>query len=458
MKTSDLSLDKLPPQNIEAEQSVLGAIMIENDAFDKASELGLIAEDFYKESHRKIFNAMIELSEKGEPIDLITISEELRKRNEINTIGGEEYLSTIASQTPTTANIRYHTKIIKEKALLRALIRSTSEIANMVYEEGLEADELVDEAESIIFKISDKRVKTPFVLLKDLMRKTFETIEHLYDKKYAITGIPSGFMKIDEITSGFQRSDLIIIGGRPSMGKTAFGLNIAQHVGVELKEPVAIFSLEMSAEQLVRRMLCSEAMVNAKRVMTGHLYKEDWPKLTNAAGKLAEAPIYIDDSSSISVLEMRAKARRLKNTCKGLSLIVVDYLQLMKSRGGPDKSREQEISEISRSLKALAKELNVPVIALSQLSRAVERAGENKRPSLAHLRESGAIEQDADVVIFIYRDEFYNKESLEKGKAEIIIAKQRNGPTGAIDLTFFPHFTRFTNYSDRSYQDEEEVF
>jgi len=456
MKNTDLTINKLPPQNLEAEQSVLGAIMIENDAFPKIIEL-ITRDDFYRESHRKIFDAMIELFEKNEPIDLVTIAEELRKRHDIDAVGGEEYLSSLASQVPTAANIKYHSKIIREKALLRSLIKSASEIAGKVYEDNLDADELVDNAERIIFDISDKRIKSSFVTLKDLIKGSFETIEHLYDKKSAITGVASGFTELDELTSGFQRGDLIVIGGRPSMGKTAFSLDIARHVGVELKEPVAIFSLEMSKEQLALRMLCSEARVDSNGVRKGFIRKEDWSKLTNAAGRLTEAPIFIDDSSNTSVLEMRAKARRLKLEHKGLSLVVVDYLQLMKGKGGFDKNREQEISEISRSLKGLSKELGVPVIALSQLNRGVEQR-HDKRPNLADLRESGAIEQDADVIIFLYRDEFYNKDSHEKGRAEVNIAKQRNGPTRTINLAFFPHYTRFENYSNREYGEAEEVF
>lgn len=457
MKNIDFAIDKLPPQNIEAEQSVLGAIMIENDAFLKVIEI-ISREDFYKESHKKIFDAMIYLFEKNEPIDLITIAEELRKRNEIDAVGGESYLSVLASQVPTSANVRYHSKIIREKALLRTLIKSASEIAGKVYEDNLDADELVDHAERIIFNISDKRTKASFVSLKELIKGSFETIEHLYDKKSAITGVASGFNDLDERTSGFQRGDLIVIGGRPSMGKTAFSLNLARYVGVEMKEPVAIFSLEMTKEQLAMRMLCAEAMVDSNSVRKGFIRKEDWGKLTNAAGRLTEAPIFIDDSSNISILEMRAKARRLKMEYKGLSLVVVDYLQLMRGRGSFEKSREQEISEISRSLKALAKEIEVPVIALSQLNRGVETRSGNKRPTLADLRESGAIEQDADVIIFLYREEVYNKNTPEKGKAEINIAKQRNGPTDTIYLTFFPNYTRFIDYTDRSYQESEEVF
>jgi len=457
MKKTNISLDKLPPQNIEAEQSILGAVMIENDALPKIIEV-ISREDFYKETHRKIFDAMVELFEKNEPIDLITISEELKRRNEIDAVGGESYLSTLASQVPTAANIRYHSKIVREKSLLRSLIKSASEIAGKVYEETLDADELVDQAERIIFNISDKRIKTSFVGLKDLIKGSFETIEHLYDKKSAITGVASGFNELDELTSGFQRGDLVIVGGRPSMGKTAFSLDIARHVGVEMKEPVAIFSLEMTKEQLAMRMLCSEAMVDSNSIRKGFIKKDDWSKLTNAAGRLTEAPIFIDDSSNTTVLEMRAKARRLKMEHRGLSLVVVDYLQLMRSKGGFER-REQEISEISRSLKALAKEVAVPVIALSQLNRGVEQRND-KRPTLSDLRESGAIEQDADVIIFLYREAVYSKDvsDREKGKAEINIAKQRNGPTRTIDLTFMPQCTRFMPYSDRDYQETEEVF
>ncbi len=456
MKDIDLALDRLPPQNIEAEQSVLGAILLENEALPKAIEI-LSPEDFYKESHRKIFNTMIDLFEKNEPIDLITVTDDLKKKNEIDAVGGVSYLSALVSQVPTAANIKYHSKIVRERALLRFLIRSATEIASRVYEDNLDADELVDYAEKTIFDISDKRIKTSFVTLKEVIKGSFEMIEHLYDKKEAITGVPSGFRDMDELTSGFQPGDLVVIGGRPSMGKTALSLNIAQHVGLEMREPIAIFSLEMSKEQLALRMLCAEAMVDSNSVRKGFIKKEDWHKLTNAAGKLAEAPIFIDDSSSTTVLEMRAKTRRLKMEQGGLSLVIVDYLQLMRGRGNFER-REQEISEISRSLKALAKELRVPVIALSQLNRGVE-SRHDKRPSLADLRESGAIEQDADVIIFLYRDEVYNKDNhANKGKAEVIIAKQRNGPTATVNLTFLSNCTRFTDFTDRSYQDAEEVF
>ncbi len=455
LSTIDKAIDRLPPQNLEAEQSVLGAILLDNEALLKALEI-ITPEDFYRDSHKKIFNAMIELFEKNEPIDIITLTDHLRMKDQLETIGGVSYLTSLVNFVPTAANVRHHARIVREKSLMRGLIQTATEIVSMVYEEGLPADDLVDIAEKNIFAISDKRVKTSFSKLKDVIKDSFEMIEGLYDRKEAITGVPSGFHDLDELTTGFQQGDLIIVGGRPSMGKTALALNIAQHVGVELGEPVAIFSLEMSKKQLALRMLCSEAMVDSNRVRKGFIRKEDWHKLTSAAGKLAEAPIFIDDSSSTSVLEMRAKARRLKME-HGLSLVIVDYLQLMKGRGSFER-REQEISEISRSLKGLAKELEVPVIALSQLNRGVEQR-HDKRPTLADLRESGAIEQDADVILFLYRDEVYNKNSSDnRGKAEIIIAKQRNGPTDTVYLTYLSHCTRFVPYTEVLYEEEEEVF
>ncbi|MBA4348502.1 MAG: replicative DNA helicase [Thermodesulfovibrio sp.] len=455
MKDVDLTIDKLPPQNIEAEQSVLGAIVFDNEALPKTIEI-LSPDDFYKESHRRLYNAMLELFDKSEPIDIITLTDYLRRGNELEAIGGISYLSSLANSVPTSANIQYHSKIVREKALLRSLINASTHIASKVYEDSLDADEMVDYAEKTIFDITDKRIKTSFSKLKDLVKDTFKTIEQLYNKKEAITGMPSGFKDLDELTSGFQPSELIVVGGRPGMGKTAFALNVAQHVAINMKEPVAVFSLEMSKEQLALRMLCSESMVNSSHVRKGFISKEDWPKLTNAAGRLADAPIFIDDSSAITVLEVRAKARRLKMERGGLSLVVVDYLQLMRSRGNFER-REQEISDISRSLKALSKELKVPVVALSQLNRAVEQRGE-KKPTLADLRESGAIEQDADVIIFLYRDELYNKNNpSNKGKAEVIVAKQRNGPTGIVNLTFLSTCTRFVDFTEVSYESEEEI-
>jgi replicative DNA helicase len=455
MKEVDVTLDKLPPQNIDAEQSVLGAILIDNSALMSTLEL-LSYEDFYKEAHRKIFIGMTDLFDRNEPIDIVTLADHLRKKNDLDVIGGPQYLTSLAMTIPTSANVRYHSKIVREKAMLRGLLRSVTDIARNVYDGELDAEELIDYAEKTVFDLSDKRIKVSFASLKDVIKDSFQMIEQLYDRKEMVTGVPTGFAQIDELTTGLQKSDLIIIGGRPSMGKTAFSLNIAQHVGVHMKEPVAIFSLEMSKEQLAFRMLCSEAMVDSNSIRKGFIKKEDWHRLTNAAGNLAAAPIFIDDSAGMTVLEMRAKARRLKAE-HGLSLVIVDYLQLMRGRGNAER-REQEISEISRSLKALAKELRVPVIALSQLNRGVESRTE-KKPTLADLRESGAIEQDADVIIFLYRDEVYNKKREDnKGKAEIIIAKQRNGPTGEIPLTFMSQCTRFENYTDREYYSEEDAF
>ena len=459
MKETHLHLDRLPPQNLDAEQSVLGAILIDNEALPKALEI-IDPDDFYKNSHKKIFNAMIELFDKSEPIDLITLTDCLKRDEALDDIGGISYLSSLVNMVPTSANIRYHTKIVREKALLRGLVRTATDIANRVYEDNFDAEELVDYAEKSIFDISDKRVKVSFAKLKDVIKSSFEMIEQLYDKKETITGVPSGFGDLDALTSGFQRGELIIIGGRPSMGKTAFALNVAQHIGIELREPVAIFSLEMAKEQLAFRLLCAEAMVNASSIRKGFIQKEDWHKLTSAASRLTDAPIFIDDSSSISVLELRAKARRLKME-HGLSLVVVDYLQLMRGRGSFER-REQEISEISRSLKALAKELNVPVIAVSQLNRSVESRRPAK-PILADLRESGAIEQDADVILFLYRPEIYEKDNpANRGEAEVDIAKQRNGPAGeTIKLTFISRSTRFMNRAEREFQeidDAEEAF
>lgn len=453
MREAELSLEKVPPQNLEAEQSVLGAILLDNRALPVAVEL-LGPEEFYRDTHRKIFMAMTDLFEKNEAVDIITITDHLRKKGDLESVGGIPYLTELASMVPTAANVRYHAKIVREKAMVRGLLRSVTDIARNVYDSALDAEELIDFAEKTIFDLSDRRINPSFSLLKEVIKDSFQMIEQLYDRKEAVTGVPTGFSKLDELTTGFQRGDLIIIGGRPSMGKTAFCLNIAQHVGVHLKEPVAVFSLEMSKEQLAFRMLCSEAMVDSNSIRKGFIRKDDWHKLTSAAGRLAEAPIYIDDSSGTSVLEMRAKARRLKAE-HGLSMVIVDYLQLMRGRGGAER-REQEISEISRSLKGLSKELRVPVIALSQLNRAVETRSGEKKPTLADLRESGAIEQDADVILFLYRDEVYNKNKPEnKGKAEVIISKQRNGPIGSIPLTFLAHCTRFVDYSDREYNEEE---
>jgi replicative DNA helicase len=441
MNEADLSSHKLPPQHLEAEQSVLGGILIENEAINRVTEI-LDADDFYRDAHRKIFNALINLSERDEPADLITLTNELRKTDQLDSIGGASYLTSLIDSVPTAANIEYYAKIVKEKAILRKLIQTSTEIITQSYEDRGDVEVFLDEAERAIFEISEKRVRPSFYSIRDIVKESFKTIERLFQKKELVTGVPSGFKELDRMTAGFQPSDLIIIAGRPSMGKTAFCLNVAQYAAIENKIPVAVFSLEMSKEQLVIRMLCSEAHVEGTRLRTGYLNESDWPKLTIAAGNLSEAPIYIDDTAALSVLELRAKARRLKSE-RGLGMLIIDYLQLMKGRARVE-NRQQEISEISRSLKALSKELSIPVIAVSQLSRKTEERTGN-RPQLSDLRESGAIEQDADLIIFIYRDEIYNRaeDNPNRGKAEVIIGKQRNGPIGKIDLAFLDKFTTF---------------
>jgi len=443
MNEADLSSHKLPPQNIEAEQSILGGILIENEAVNRVMEI-LDADDFYRDAHRKIFNALINLSERDEPADLITLTNELRKIDQLDFIGGASYLASLIDSVPTAANIEYYAKIVKEKAILRKLIQTSTDIITQSYEDRGDVEGFLDEAERAIFEISEKRVKPSFYSIREIVKESFATIERLFKKKELVTGVPSGFKELDRMTAGFQPSDLIIIAGRPSMGKTAFCLNVAQYAAIENKIPVAIFSLEMSKEQLVQRLLCSHARVDAHKVRTGYLSAQDWPLLTAAAGKLSEAPIFIDDTAGISVLELRAKARRLKSH-HDIKLIVLDYLQLM--RGGSNiENRQQEISEISRSLKALARELNVPVIAISQLSRAVESRTDH-RPQLSDLRESGAIEQDADVVVLLMREEYYNANEQNKGSADVIIAKQRNGPVGTVKLSFIKEYTRFENFA-----------
>jgi len=441
---------KVPPQNIDAELSILGGILLDNDAINTVLEQ-LTPSDFYREQHRKIFNTMVNIAEKGEPVDLITLNDALKVTGVLDEVGGSAYIASLADGVPTAANIVYYAKIVKEKAILRGLISTATEIVTKGYQESTNVDDFLDYAETRIFEISENKVRPSFFEIKNIVKDSFKTIEELYGRKDMVTGVPTGFNDLDHMTSGFQRSDLIIIAGRPSMGKTAFCLNVALNSvkeEYEGRKPVALFSLEMSKEQLVTRMLCSEARVDAGRLRGGFLAESDWPKLTRAAGVLSESPIFIDDTPAISVLEMRAKCRRLKAD-KGLGMIIVDYLQLMRGRDAM-KSREQEISEISRSLKALAKELHVPVIALSQLSRAVEQRGGDKRPMLSDLRESGSIEQDADVVLFVFREEFYKRDDEElKGLAEIIIGKQRNGPVGMVKLSWMSEFTRFENLAER---------
>jgi replicative DNA helicase len=441
MKEEKESSHKMPPQNMEAEQSVLGGILIENGAIHKVMEI-LTPDDFYRDSHKKIFNSLLDLSERDEPADLITLTHELRKKDQLDSTGGASYVASLIDSIPTAANIEYYARIVKEKAILRRLIEAATDIVTQSYEDRQDVEGLLDEAERAIFQIAENRVRPSFYPIREIVKSSFKTLEKLFEKKEMITGIPSGFKSLDHYTAGFQPSDLIIVAGRPSMGKTAICLNMAQYAAIEKRVPVAIFSLEMSKEQLVLRMLCSEAQVEGTRIRTGFLSESDWPKLTLAAGNLSDASIFIDDTPALTILELRAKARRLKGE-HGLGLLIVDYLQLMRGRTMIE-SRQQEISEISRSLKALAKELNIPVIAVSQLSRRSE-SREDKRPQMSDLRESGAIEQDADLILFIYRDEVYNRseDNPNRGKAEVIIGKQRNGPTGKVDMTFLDKFTAF---------------
>ncbi len=444
MKDIDPALLKLPPQNLEAEQSILGGVLLNNQALNQVLEL-LGPDDFYSEAHRKIFKAIIDLSERSEPSDLITLSDVLRDKKLLDQVGGVAYLSSLVDSVPSAANIAYYSKIVKQKAILRKLIGTATEILERSYGPGSEIDRVLDEAEHAIFEIAQNKIKPAFYPLKEIIKDSFRTIEKLYEKKELITGVATGFEKLDEFTAGLQKSDLIVIAGRPSMGKTAFALNIAQYAAVQERVPVAIFSLEMSKEQLSLRMLSSEARVDSQRLRKGFLGETDWPKLTTAAGSLSDALIFIDDTPAITALEMKAKARRLKAE-HGLGLIILDYLQLMKGSDYGRDNREQEISEISRSLKALAKELSIPVVALSQLNRKVEDRT-NRRPQMADLRESGAIEQDADVIVFLYRDEVYNKseDNPERGIAEVIIGKQRNGPVGTVKVAFLERYTRFEN-------------
>ena len=435
------TLRRVPPQSLDAEQSVLGGVLLDNTALDRLVET-LHADDFYREAHRKIFRGMLRLTERSEAVDLITLSEELRVRSELADVGGAAYLAELAERVPTAANIMQYARIVRDKAILRSLITTATGIAARGYEASNDVKELVERAEQEIFAISDREVRPSFVRIDSLLHAAFKTIDTLHEQRAAVTGVSTGFTDLDALTAGLQPSDLIIVGGRPSMGKTAFCLNIAEHAALQAESGVAIFSLEMSKEQLAMRMLCSEARVDLSKVRTGHLSDREFRELAEAAGRLSYAPIYVDDTPAMSVVELRAKARRLhRDPAAKLKLIVVDYLQLMRSSEGKD-SREQEISEISRSLKALAKELHVPVMALSQLNRQVESRDRGK-PRLADLRESGAIEQDADVIMFIYREEVYVEDSDKQGVAEIIVAKQRNGPIGSVDLTFLREYTRF---------------
>lgn len=435
--------DKLPPQSIEAEQAVLGALLVSPTSITRVVEL-LASDSFYRQAHRHIYNSMLSLFNDNEPIDVVTVSEHLRDNDKLETIGGRSYINDLALSVVTTANIEYYAKLIYEKAVLRELIKAGTEIVSLSYGDS-ETDRVIDSAEKLVFAIAQKKVADNLIHIKDIVTTSYNQIESRYNNRDELTGVPTGFYDLDNMTAGFQKSDLVILAARPSMGKTAFCLNIAQEVAIRNKKPVAIFSLEMSKEQLAQRMLCSEAEIDSNRLRTGHMQTEDWAKLTDAMGALAEAPIFIDDSAGASVMEIRAKCRRLCMENDDLGLIIIDYLQLMEGKSTGRVDRVQEISAISRGLKNLARELKVPVIALSQLSRAVE-SRQIKKPMLSDLRESGSIEQDADIVMFIYREDYYDPENVEKkGKADIIIAKQRNGPVGSVELLFQSNITKFKN-------------
>ncbi|HUX90708.1 MAG TPA: replicative DNA helicase [Gallionellaceae bacterium] len=454
---SDPQLDaiKLPPHSVEAEQSVLGGILLDTTAWDKIADI-LQEQDFYRYEHRLIFHHIAVLIEHAKPVDVITVAESLESNAELEKAGGLAYLGSLAQNVPSAANIRRYAEIVRERAVMRKLAEVGTEIATSAYNPGgRDAGQLLDEAESRVFEISEagERGKQGFVAIPSLLTQVVERIETLYsrDNDSDVTGIATGFTDLDSMTSGLQPGDLVIVAGRPSMGKTAFSVNIAEHVALEVSKPVAIFSMEMGGSQLAMRMIGSVGRLNQHTLRTGKLEDDDWSRMTHALGRLNDAPIFIDETAALNSLELRSRARRLHRQNDGLGLIVIDYIQLMSStssKGG--ENRATEISEISRSLKSLAKELQVPVIALSQLNRSLEQRP-NKRPIMSDLRESGAIEQDADLILFIYRDEVYNPDSPDKGKAEIIIAKQRNGPIGKVELTFRGEYTRFENHTSGQY-------
>ena len=443
---TEISLSKLPPYNNEAEQSVLGSCLHSTEAIAKALEI-LIEDDFYKAANKKIFIVMREQFEANEPIDVLALADRLRKKDELDNIGGLEYLSLLEDYVPTATAVAHHAKILREKKILRDLIQTATDIVSDSYSDSEDVDTLLDKAEQSIFEISERRTKPSFFKLPDVLRENVSNLEKLSMKPGMVTGVSCGFTDLDNMTSGFQQSDLIILAARPSMGKTSFALDIARFVSLHGDIPTAIFSLEMSKQQLGVRLLCSQARVDSTKVRTGYLAKSDWPKVHEAGRRLSEAKLFIDDSAALTVLDVRARARRLAAE-QPLGLIIIDYLQLMQGRGNSE-SRQLEVSEISRGLKALAKELNVPILALSQLSRAVE-SRTDKRPMLSDLRESGSIEQDADVVMFIYRDVVYKPETDDPGKTEILVRKQRNGPIGDVQLHFENQFTRIFDRAERN--------
>lgn len=445
-----MELGKIPPHDIEAEQAVIGSMLTDKDAVISAIET-LKEEDFYREDHKAIYSAILSLYAKSEPIDIITVKAELIENGNFERVGGLEYLASLPERVPTTSNVEKYIKIVDEKAMLRSLINSANELVALGYDETEDVDRIMDMAEKKIFDLSQKKNSKGYTSIKDVLVESFAKLEELYNQKGKLSGTPTGFADLDLRTSGLHDSDLIIVAARPAMGKSAFAINIATNVALQAGKGVAIFNLEMSKEQVGNRILCSEAMVDSNKIRTGQVEDDDWVKLASTLGRLSEAPIYIDDTAGISIMEIRAKCRKLKIE-KDIGLVVIDYLQLIQGSGNRNSSREQEISEISRSLKILAKELNIPVIALSQLSRGVEKR-DDKRPMLSDLRESGAIEQDADIVIFLYRDDYYNEDSEKKNVAEVILAKHRGGSTGTVDLAWLPSYTKFANLERRYFEE-----
>ncbi len=441
-------LDRIPPQNIEAEQSVLGSILIEPSAIAKISDI-LQAEDFYRDAHRLIFRAAMNLFERGEAIDFITVIDSLRREESLEKAGGISYITSLANGVPTAANIVFHAKIVQEKSLLRRLIHAATDIAAMGYDESEEVDRVLDQAEQKILEVATRKIGQDFQPIKEIIFSTLDKIDEMHKAKGGITGISTGFANLDKLTGGFQRSDLILIAARPSMGKTAFVLNVAQHMATKDKKSVAIFSLEMPREQLAMRMMCAEGLIDSQRFRTGAMTNEEWRNLVDAADRLSGSPMFIDDTANVNAVELRNKARRISKE-HGLDCVIIDYLQLMD--GGAHSridNRQQQISDISRSLKALARELRVPVIALSQLSRGPE-SRTSRKPMLSDLRESGSLEQDADLVAFLYREDYYNPDTEKKNITDLIISKNRNGPTETVELYFHKNFTRFTDYSPRT--------
>lgn len=437
-----MELGKIPPHDIEAEQAVIGSMLTDKEAVITALEI-LKPEDFYREDNRLIYTAIVNLYNRAEPIDIITLKDELSSINKLDAVGGLEYIAQLPDKVPTTANALRYVKIVEEKSILRSLIKTANEIIQLGYDPTQEVEQIMDGAERKIFEVMQRKNQKGYYSIKDILVESFTQLEKLYNQKQHITGVPTGFADLDYKTAGLHNSDLILVAARPAMGKSAFALNIASNAAVRAKIPVVIFSLEMSKDQMANRILCSEALVDSNKVRTGKVEDEDWAKLAAASGMLSESEIYIDDTPGISIMEIRAKCRKMKME-KNIGLVVIDYLQLIQGSNKRGGSREQEIAEISRSLKILAKEIDVPVIALSQLSRAPEQRPDH-RPMLSDLRESGSIEQDADIVMFLYRDDYYNEDSEKKNIAEVIIAKQRSGSTGTVELMWLGSYTKFAN-------------